>query len=420
MSFSNLNIAPVVSPDILKNISASTAIKSFGDQLKNKAKETLVSGAQNIISNLKNQQEELTSRLKVLAEKQTVELSNLQKKYESKQVTEEEYKALEKSINDSINAEIKAVEGQIEKLKQDILNIINSPYDRLKKEKAKLDANIKNLKKQIESFKLKAKKDLIKQVALNTAKTLAPIIALQLANNFVVLISQRKKLEELVEQVNLYIDTQVKDESTLTIATNLRNNAIILINSSISKLEAIKKIIDRINTVLIILNAIRLALEIIIPLLPASFTPPFVVIRIVAVIERASDLTASLSVVLAVVSSVLNNEISELTELRNSLKEASLKLDEKALNSLNDNQFAALSDTFLPAGGNYGDYKGFKFEIKEEQDPRFVVKGNKRKYAVAIDRDGVEAIKSEYSFTQDPNDLIEQLKLIIDQQNLQG
>jgi len=419
MSFSNLNIAPVVSPDILKNISASTAIKSFGDQLKNKAKETLVSGTQSIISNLKNQQEALTSRLKILAEKQTAELSKLQKKYESKQITEEEYKALEKSINDSIKAEEEIIKKQIKKLGEDITNIINSPYDRLKKEKAKLDDNVKNLKKKIEGTKVKAKKDLIKQVAKNAAKTLAPVIALQLANNFTSLISQRKKLEELVTQINLYIDTQVKDESTLTIATNLRNNAVVLINNNISKLENIKKIVDRITVVLTILSAIILASNLVISLLP-PLTPPGAVKISLDIINKASTLVASLNVVLAVASTLLDNEINNLIELRNSLKEASLKLDQKALNDLTDDQFAALSDAFLPAGGNYGDYKGFKFEIKEEQDPRFVVKGNKRKYAVAIDRYGVEAIKSEYSFTQDPNDLIEQLKLIIDQQNLQG
>jgi hypothetical protein len=419
MSFSNLNIAPVVSPDILKNISASTAIKSFGDQLKNKAKETLISGTQSIISNLENQQRVLTSQIKALADKQTNELLELQKKYESNQITEEEYKASEKSIKNSINAEIDIIKGQIEKLKQDITNIINSPYDRLKKEKAKLDTSIKNLKKQIEGTKVKAKKDLIKQVAKNTAKTLAPIIALQLANSFVTLISQRKKLEELVEQINLYIDTQVKDESTLTVATNLRNNAVILINNSIDKLEKIKKIIDRINLIITIFNAIVLIINLATNLLP-PFTPPAIVKNAIDIINKASALTASLSVILAVASTLLDSEINNLIELRDSLKEASLKLDEKAINDLTDDQFAALSDTFLPAGGNYGDYKGFKFEIKEEQNPRFVVKGNKRKYAVAIDRDGVEAIISEYSFTQDPNDLIEQLKLIIDQQNLQG
>jgi hypothetical protein len=68
-----------------------------------------------------------------------------------------------------------------------------------------------------------------------------------------------------------------------------------------------------------------------------------------------------------------------------------------------------------------GLYKGFKFQIKEEQDPRFTVRGTiKRRYAVAINRQGVEVLKSEYSFTLDPNDLIDQLKLVIDKQKLQG
>jgi hypothetical protein len=38
----NLNVGSVVSPDVLKTISASTAIKTFGDQLKDKAKEKVV------------------------------------------------------------------------------------------------------------------------------------------------------------------------------------------------------------------------------------------------------------------------------------------------------------------------------------------------------------------------------------------
>ena len=114
---------------------------------------------------------------------------------------------------------------------------------------------------------------------------------------------------------------------------------------------------------------------------------------------------------------LLSNEIIRLNELRDRLKEVSLKLDGKTLDFADLN---ALSNEFLPAGGNYGSYKGFKFAIKEEQNQAFVVKGNKRRYAVAIDRFGVETIRSEYSFTLDPNDLIEQLKLVIDQRNLQG
>ena len=42
-STNNINVSSVVSPDILKTISASTAIKTFGSQLKDEAKEKIIS-----------------------------------------------------------------------------------------------------------------------------------------------------------------------------------------------------------------------------------------------------------------------------------------------------------------------------------------------------------------------------------------
>ena len=83
-----------------------------------------------------------------------------------------------------------------------------------------------------------------------------------------------------------------------------------------------------------------------------------------------------------------------------------------------------MTNAFLPTGNDFEMYKGFKFAIKEEQtlgaQQAIVIKGNKRRYAVAINRDGTDILRSELSFTLDPNDLIDQLKLIIDQRNLQG
>ena len=65
-------------------------------------------------------------------------------------------------------------------------------------------------------------------------------------------------------------------------------------------------------------------------------------------------------------------------------------------------------------------YRGFEFAIYEENDPRFVVAGNKRRYAVALDRSGFITLQSRPSFTLDPDVLIEELKLIIDEQNLEA
>lgn len=91
------------------------------------------------------------------------------------------------------------------------------------------------------------------------------------------------------------------------------------------------------------------------------------------------------------------------------------------LNSLNPSIILGLAQQTQPANANnFPPYKGFRFQIKQENDPKFTVRGNKRHYAVAINRMGIEQLKSDYSFTLDPQQLVNQLKLTIDEQNLQG
>ena len=55
----NLSISTVVSPDILKTISSSVAIKTFGDQLVNKAKDKVISVSLGKIQTLKDQIQEI-------------------------------------------------------------------------------------------------------------------------------------------------------------------------------------------------------------------------------------------------------------------------------------------------------------------------------------------------------------------------
>jgi hypothetical protein len=412
------NIAPVVSPDILKTISASTAIKTFGSQLKDKNKETVVIGNQSKTANIDTELDRLTKKEIQAGTNKDNTIQKAQSGFNTNQITQDQYNDIIISANFTYEAEIAAINIQRQKLVQDKQNINNNPLDKIKNQQKSFKASVKNLKKKTQESETKSKQDLTKQVVSNVTKTLVPIIALQLANSFSTLITQRKKLEELVDQVNNYIDTKVKDQTTVIIATNLRNNAITLINNNIKKLENLKKNIERINkivtTVAIVVTIIERILSLPIPILlpiKVQFQPK---------LQKLLRLISGLSALLVIAIMLLSNEIIRLNELRDRLKEVSLKLDGKTLENLNDKQLSELSNEFLPAGGNYGSYKGFKFAIKEEQNAKFVVKGNKRRYAVAIDRYGVEIIKSEYSFTLDPNDLIEQLKLVIDQQNLQG
>ena len=273
---------------------------------------------------------------------------------------------------------------------------------------------------------IETRKNLAIKVIKNAAKTLAPIIALQLTNQLIAVISQREKLEVLVNQVNDYIISANTPE-TIQIAINLRNNTITLINNSISKLQKIKKVTEQITiyiTVFSIIVAILSSIPIPTAVPPGIGIPINVITKIVKTLEKANKLIASLSVVLAICTVLLENEISKLNELILKLKEISQALDQSALSNLNDQELSDLTSSLLSNVDQFGEYKGFKFKIKEEQtlgaQQAIVVKGIKRHYAVAINRDGVEQLKSEYSFTLDPNDLVEQLKLVIDQKNLQG
>jgi hypothetical protein len=415
-----INISPVISPNIIETVSKSAPIKSFGSQLKDKSKEILIIGDQTKIAQLDDELDALTKKEQEIGiEKTRIEEEAIYK-LNTKQITQDQYNKIIETASASLVAAKAIINLNQAKLQLDKNNIVNNPYTPIKNNQLAINNAIKNVDKNIKSTESKSKKDLIKQIATNTAKTLAPVLTLQLTNSFSVLITQRKKLEELVDQVNEYINTQVKDETTVVIATNLRNNAIVLINNNINKLDKLKKIIDNIGRILLVFSAVIVVLNLAVLLLP-PLTPPGAVKKITDIINKAAALVASLSVLIAIASVLLSNEINNLIELRNRLKEISLKLDNKTIDNLNEQQLTELSNIFLPTGGDYGSYKGFKFAIKEEQNnPQFVVKGNKRRYAVAINSRGVESVKSEYSFTQDPNDLIEQLKLVIDQQNLQG
>lgn len=65
----------------------------------------------------------------------------------------------------------------------------------------------------------------------------------------------------------------------------------------------------------------------------------------------------------------------------------------------------------------FGTYKGFTFEIKYDglnQTPY------PKRFAQALDKKKIVRLKSESSFASDPNVLVEELKFIIDTQNLKG
>jgi hypothetical protein len=411
----NLNVGSVVSPDVLKTISASTAIKTFGDQLKDKAKEKVVAVIRDKAGELASNLEQVIKDEQQAKINHNNELKRLETLYQQGQISKEQYDKAVLAENEAYKKQQESFDLQKKKINKDINDINLDPEKKIKEDRKKRKAQRQEKQAKNKARDTQAKRDANKKVIKNAKKTLAPIIGLQIVNQLSAIISQRAKLEELVNQVNAYIDTANTPETT-NIATNLRNNTITLINNSIGKLQNLQTILNQINTYLAIFNAIVTVLSAI-PI-PTSVPPGIgipinIITRIVKAIESANKLISALNVVLAIASISLENEVVKLNELI-------LRLKNVNLDGLNSQQLTDLTSSIYNNVDDFPPYKGFKFKIKVEENKAFEVKGNKRRYAVATDRDGVEVLKSDFSFTLDPNDLIDQLKLVIDQRNLQG
>jgi len=226
-----------------------------------------------------------------------------------------------------------------------------------------------------------------------------------------------KKIENLVDSVNLFIKN-IKTEKDIIKAKLYIDRAKLIINTNRQKLETIQ-------TILSILEILVPLLDIILSLfksnpIPSAVPPgvgvPLGIINTIdSKTKTLDDIKLAASILLRISNKIVSKLIDDLNYQESRLLPIEGLLD-SGLNNLTSSQILNLSPQLGYLQGY--DYKGFKFFIKEENNPKFVVKGNKRKYATAVNKDGNDILKSTSSFTLSPDVLIEELKLQIDQKGL--
>jgi hypothetical protein len=310
-----------------------------------------------------------------------------------------------------------ALQAKKDENKKAIDDIKKDPFKKQKDLFKKRKENRVKRKKKTKEEKRKARKQKVKAILSNGKKTLIPILTLLLTNKIADVVAQNDKIKKLVDDTNAIITdaNESGDPTKLANAQVARDAAVKIINDNEDKILKIKKDIDRISIYITIFNII---VNIIGPVLlstptpspaPDVITPPKENFRR-KIYEPTLKLLNGLSALLPVVSSILEKAIAILEDLKSQL--------------LNINGQLESTDANTPYTGGYGSagekYKGFRFAIREDNSfgGKVSVSGFKRHYAVAIDINDVEVLKSELSFTLDPNDLIDQLKLVIDNQGL--
>jgi hypothetical protein len=218
------------------------------------------------------------------------------------------------------------------------------------------------------------------------------------------------KITETVDNVNNIISSATTKNEIET-AKLLKNQAVTLINTNKQSLQTVDKIISIIELIIQILGPIINAL---------GFLPPLSITgTVIQLLQRLQKILNDSAALLSTANLITSKLLDDLNYQESRLLQINNILDINFENLTSAEISALINDARSGLGYLKGyDYKGFRFFIKEEENPNFIVKGNKRRYAVALNKDDNEVLKSQYSFTLEPDILIEELKLIIDEKNL--
>ena len=407
-------------PENISSLTSSPLANKAKDKLSpkvEKAKNTILSKTDKITKKILD----LEKRVSDLNEEYNRKFKELDER--SKQpppLTQEEKQKNFDDLQDRKDEELKFIKNEIEQLKKDISNIqLSNPLKGFKIKLGSFKLKKENSKKRSKEERNKANKDRIKSVLGNAKKSIVGTVSVLLTNQIVALVSNDVKLQELVDKTNEVIDAADTQEK-LNQARVLRNSALSILNAQEKKVKLIQKVVKTLD-IIIRITSILVRILSLIPI------PPFAPSKIAEKLIQAINLLDSLSSITALIIPILQGIIDNLERLKSELKQLGDLLGNSSLNGLDGDALRSALDLLKnPLGGEdiSGMYKGFKLVLRIEENlgaHRAVVVNNiKRRFAVAINRDGVVVVQSDYSFTQDPNDLIDQIKLIIDQQNLQG
>jgi hypothetical protein len=431
MASNNITNVASLAPDKgALNVIKQTNPKTFGDQaLKIGAAVALTYAITSPLAKLYQQKADLIQQgIQLDIKHQQILLSLQQQNTPAKKVvngetvdippklSDAQYQQAVINENNNYAAAQKDLQDKKTKNQQDIDNYLKDPFKKQKDALKKRQDKRKKAKSKTKAEKRKALSNKAKAIA----KGLVPIISLLLTNAVADVIAQNDTINKLVNDTNTIITAAnaTNDPVQLQNAKLSRDNAIRIITSNEERINNIQSQIQQISiyvsifsTIISILSSIPIPTSV--P--PGIGIPVSLIVQILKVLEKANKIVLALSAFLPAILISLQKAIDILENYKSQLLDINGQLDSAASNIPNLNNLLGIGNS-----SNFPPYKGFTFAIKEENNPKYVVAGNKRHYAIAYNQQNVPTLQSDYSFTLDPNELIGQLKLQIDQQNLQG
>jgi len=393
----------------LANINKDTIVDSAKALLalkKNELVEKFLSAKTEIINQIKIDSEDLIQQ-KITSE---INYRQRQLKISTSRKTDNEKQNDLNQLEKDYLAEIQTID---ENIKSKTLELENRIKAYLPQEIAEAKAFAKSTADSTESARNNIKN--ARKVKISTRSLITTIGVL--ANYLISTISiGNKKIENLVDKVN----TQIKDikiEQDIIKCKLLVNRAKLIITQNKQQLKTIRDILVIIEVILPLIDTILLLFKS--NPIPSAVPPGIgIPLGTINTIDSKSKTLDDIKIAAGIVLAIINQVISKLIDDLNYQESRLLPIE-----GLLENNIDAINSANLKSNNGLGylsgyDYKGFKFFIKEENNPQFVVQGNKRRYAIAVNIIGKEVIQSSFSFTLAPDVLVEELKLQIDRESL--
>lgn len=223
-----------------------------------------------------------------------------------------------------------------------------------------------------------------------------------------------------------------KEIDKIVKSLNTINNILNSISQSISRLNSYTSIIRNITAGLLVFVEILKSLPI-----PGMFSTVGLSVRMGDILSKISFQLAALLLIITSIDLFLtfaanslrgainniNNLLNQLSNISTQIKDCNKKVDLSNLNNsiknLNNNIDNIDSQLKLTDTNSDEIYKGFTFKIIEEEIVDNSIK-LKRRYAVAFNSNNILSLQGSSSFATDKKVLIDELKFIIDKDNLNG
>ena len=336
------------------------------------------------------------------------------KRFEKGEIDNEGLNDILKEVNKIYDARDKIYNDRLETLKED-KDQLKSSYNKLLAKTYREAAQRKLKQHQAEKTSNKDKANRPKPTEIiGFICSFANVIISNIAIG-------NKKIEALVDDTITIIESATTKQD-IEKAKLFRNNALMVISANKKRLTTVQQVIDVLNLLAPLITPIVIFFKT--NPIPSAVPPGVgVPLGTIATIDdktrKLQNIIDSSLFIVSVLSSVVSKLIDDLDYQESRLNQVGNILEQ----NLDNLSISDLNDLLLSSSQGLGylsgyDYKEFKFFIKEENNPNFVVKGNKRRYATAVNKDGNDILQSSSSFTLEPDVLVEELKLQIDQKGL--